>query len=184
MQLKLCEERLTSIKVPHDFNRAVKGLTHVKHWKGRLKRKLYYSMYNSFLPPTASEFRSWLLYYSLPVLHEILPNPYFAHYALLVAAMHIYLGDSITQSDFRWAELVIHRFCESFAELYGTSSSRVYTRVVIHVCQTFRTQQLHHECASFEAHSRVCQELGTTVGVFMFFFREHEWTAEETFPWN
>ena len=73
-----------------------------------------------FLITTASEFRSWLLYYSLPVLHEVLPDPYFTHYALLVAAMHVFLGDTISQNDFRWAELVLYRFCESFAELYGT----------------------------------------------------------------
>lgn len=33
LQMNQCDERLTRIQVPHDFNRAVKGLNHVKHWK-------------------------------------------------------------------------------------------------------------------------------------------------------
>ena len=49
-----------------------------------------------FTKHVASEFRSWLLYYSLPVLHGILPDPYFTHYLLLVAAMHLLLSDVIT----------------------------------------------------------------------------------------
>ena len=67
----------------------------------------------------ALEFRAWLLFYSLPVLDGILQDPYFTHYALLVAAMHVFLSDDISQSEFRWAEICIHRFCRNFADLYG-----------------------------------------------------------------
>ena len=45
----------------------------------------------------ACEFTSWLLYYSLPVLHGILPDPYFTHYSLVVAAVHLLLSDTITE---------------------------------------------------------------------------------------
>ena len=73
MQVTECDKGLAQIRVPHDFNRSVKGLANVKHWK-------------------ASEYRSWMLFYSLPVLPGLLAEPYFSHYALLVAALHILLN--------------------------------------------------------------------------------------------
>ena len=36
LQLKQCDGRLLSIRVPHDFSRAVRGLEDVKLWKGKL----------------------------------------------------------------------------------------------------------------------------------------------------
>lgn len=79
--------------------------------------KVLHSTTFTFL--TASEYRSWLLCYSLPVLNGILADPYFTHYSLLVAAMHILLSECITPSELRRAELYIHRFYEMFATLYG-----------------------------------------------------------------
>ena len=79
------------------------------------------------------EFRSWVLYYSLPVLHGSLPDIYFSHYALLVTAMHIFLGENINQPDFRRAELYITKFYEMFADLYGMLCVHVHVPV-IHQC--------------------------------------------------
>ena len=120
--MKECDKRMAEIKVPHDFNRAVKGLTNVKYWKGET---FYECMCNTHLMglsfhSSASEYRSWVLYFSLPVLHGILPDPFFSHYSLLVAATHILLGESISQSALRCAEQYLHRFYEMFANLYGT----------------------------------------------------------------
>lgn len=67
----------------------------------------------------ASEYRSWVLYFSLPVLNGLLPEPYYTHYTLLVAAVHTLLSSSITQSALRRAEVCLEKFCEKFAALYG-----------------------------------------------------------------
>ena len=72
---------------------------------------------------TASEFRSWVLYYSLPVLNDILPEPYLSHYALLVGAVHVFLSDNITKDMFLWADAALQKFCELFEELYGKKPS-------------------------------------------------------------
>lgn len=68
----------------------------------------------------ASDYGSWLLHYSLPVLQGILPDPYFTHYCLLVAAMHVFLADCVSLSSLSAAEQYLHRFCQMFAALYGT----------------------------------------------------------------
>ena len=130
--MKYCDERLTKIQVPHDFNRAVKGLSQVKQWKGLFilpcmhtcTHCIFLCIYKytmttcSFSPPS---FRISLMATILlpPVLHGILPDPYFTHYALLVAAMHVFLSAHISESDFRRAELCLQRFYEIFADMYG-----------------------------------------------------------------
>ena len=67
----------------------------------------------------ASDYRSWVLYFSLPVLHGKLEEPYFSHYALLVVAMHILLSQSIPKRSLVKADRYLQRFCETFASLYG-----------------------------------------------------------------
>jgi hypothetical protein len=68
------------------------------------------------IPYPATEHRNWLLYFSLPVLQGLLPDPY---YTLLVAAMHLLLGESIDLSAFQRAERYLEKFYKLFATLYG-----------------------------------------------------------------
>ena len=129
-QRRRCDERLTTIQVPHDFNRAIKSLEHVKQWKGFACMNTVHKLHIHFESLcclcsylTASEFRSWVLYYSLPVLNDILPEPYLSHYALLVGAVHVFLSDNITKDMFLWADAALQKFCELFEELYGKKPS-------------------------------------------------------------
>lgn len=119
VQLNECNERLLKIQVPHEFSRSVKGLDQIKLWKGMMS--LFFCC--CFMPVTffliASDYRSWVLYFSLPVLHGKLEEPYFSHYALLVAAMHILLSQSIPKRSLVKADRYLQRFCETFASLYG-----------------------------------------------------------------
>ena len=65
---------------PSEFTRPSRPIKkHLRYWK-------------------ASELRSWLLYYSLPLLIHFMPPLYLHHFALLVCAMHILLKDSISSS--------------------------------------------------------------------------------------
>ena len=72
---------------------------------------------------TASEYCSWVLYLSLPVLEGLLPEPYFTHYSLLVAAMHILLGQSLSFHSLQMAEKYLLRFYEMLSPLYGRSNN-------------------------------------------------------------
>ncbi len=69
--LNIIDSSLIKQRPPHDFTRAPRSIQkHRSHWK-------------------ASEYRNWLLYYSLPLLVPHLPPLYLHHYALLVTALHI-----------------------------------------------------------------------------------------------
>lgn len=66
-----------------------------------------------------SELQAWLLYYSLPVLHGILPSPYLAHLSLLVAAVHILMSARIHRSDLSIAHQFLDTFYKQSSTLYG-----------------------------------------------------------------
>ena len=67
----------------------------------------------------ASEYRAWLLFYSVPVLHGILPLMYITHYALFVDAIWLLLKDKVSEGDLAKADHILLQFCQKFAELYG-----------------------------------------------------------------
>ena len=104
-----------------------------------------------------------MLYYSIPVLHGILEDPYFTHYCLLVAAMHLMLGSSVSEKDIKQAESYLHRFYVMLPTLYGKyfiESEHTSMTIV-----SFRRKCLHDECAHARTHSRLCKELGDPCGL-------------------
>lgn len=66
-----------------------------------------------------SELKSWLLYYSLPVLNDILPQTFLVHYGLLVRSVHILASDSIAPEDLDQAENWLNEFYRQYKDLYG-----------------------------------------------------------------
>ena len=69
-----------------------------------------------------SQLRAWLLFFSLPVLNGILPEPYFSHYSNLVAATHIVLSDAISTADLISADYFFKKFYSQIASHYGMST--------------------------------------------------------------
>ena len=135
----------------------------------------------------ASEYRSWLLYYSLPVLQGILPELYLTYCCLLVAAMYILLSDSIQLSSLRQAEEYLHKFYLMFAALCGrtTCIMPVLNNINNHaMSSTSRddgcTMNLH-----LLKHLPECvYNWGPLWAyVFLFPFRVHEWVLEDVLPW-
>ena len=98
--MDLCERRLLNIKVPDRISRIPKSLSEYKRWKG-------------------SEHRSWILYYCLPVLRDILPLPYFKHLSLLVASIHVLLSDDMKPENLDKCEEWLRKFYIQYEELYG-----------------------------------------------------------------
>uniref|UniRef100_A0A2R5L958 Putative conserved plasma membrane protein n=1 Tax=Ornithodoros turicata TaxID=34597 RepID=A0A2R5L958_9ACAR len=92
--------RLMQIKPPDFVTRTPRSIAERMYWK-------------------ANEYRSWLLYYSLPVLSGILPQEHFSHYMLLVAAIYLLLQDSVSQKDLNSAELFLKKFVSRVGDLYG-----------------------------------------------------------------
>lgn len=83
---------------PHDFSRPPRSiLKHRKYWK-------------------ASEFRNWLLYYSLS---SELPPLFAHHHALLVCSIHMLLQDKLKEIQIQVAEDMLMAYYELFPQLYG-----------------------------------------------------------------
>ena len=84
----------------------------------------------------ASEFRSWLLYFSIPVISGILPDAYFQHFLLLSQAIHLLLKDKITQVDIDVATNLILIYCFNFEKLYSARYQTINFHSLIHLPST------------------------------------------------
>ena len=73
----------------------------------------------------ASELRSWLFFYSLPVLNGVLPLIYFKHYAQLVFAVYFLSQSSITREELEYAKEMLQNFYSKYEDLYGKSSHNI-----------------------------------------------------------
>ena len=114
-QVKTIDLHLLNQRPPHDFSRAPRPIaTHRKYWK-------------------ASEFRYWLLYYSLPILVNFLPPLYAHHYSLLVCAMHILLQSKIKEVQIDAAEQMLKDYYKMLPELYGDTSCTLNAHSLIHL---------------------------------------------------
>lgn len=113
--LSTINDRLSSLKPPYHISRKPRSLDDVQQWK-------------------ASEFKSFMLYCSIPVLFGLLPEPYFNHYILLVDSIFVLLGTSITQSDLRRARYMIAQFCSQIEELYGKRFMTFNVHSLGHIC--------------------------------------------------
>ena len=86
----------------------------------------------------AHELRTWLLYYSLPVLKDILPANYFNHHIALVSGLYCLLKDSVQSNDLLEAKTCFEYYCSVFCDLYGELfKERVFT-VCIHVTVIYK----------------------------------------------
>lgn len=78
--------------------------------------RLFRNMYFLYI---GAELRNWLLFFAVPVLHEILPIPYLSHLALLVSGIYIYSSQQISPGDFQLAQQLLNSFYAQFSDLYG-----------------------------------------------------------------
>ncbi len=109
---------LLHIRPPHEFRRTPRSLEKtVKYWK-------------------ASELRAWLLFYSIPILFEILHIDYLHHLNLLLKAMHILLGVQICHGDLTTAAKMLTLFYEKALDLYPEEFCTMNVHSLIHLAQT------------------------------------------------
>ena len=59
---------------------------------------------------TATELQNWLLFYSIPILDGVLPQPYFLHFCKLVRGVSILLSANITPDVLEWLSCVSRIF--------------------------------------------------------------------------
>ena len=65
------------------------------------------------------------------MLNGLLPELFYTHYTLVVAAMHVLLSTSISPSALDRAKKYLDKFCETFAALYGNLQHEIHRPLVI-----------------------------------------------------
>jgi len=86
----------------------------------------------------AKDWKSWLLYYSIPVCLDLLPTENLEHYVLFVKSVYILLQTSITHSELDQCEIDLLKFVAEFENLYGTISMRYNVHSLLHAVQSVR----------------------------------------------
>ena len=71
----------------------------------------------------SSELRSWLFYWSLPVLRGVLPTEYYVHYTLLVVGCRLLCGSNISCDQIELALQHLMKFYQIFELLYGIDAN-------------------------------------------------------------
>ncbi|XP_021363193.1 uncharacterized protein LOC110456660 [Mizuhopecten yessoensis] len=99
-KVPLIDKQLKCLRVPYLINRKPRPLSLYLKWK-------------------SSEFRSWMLYYSIPCLINHLPEVYLQHYSCLVEGIHILLQSNVTEEDITLSETLLNAFYKHASELYG-----------------------------------------------------------------
>lgn len=104
---------LLKIKVPNQLSRLTRSLVDRKHWKAR-------------------EWENWLLYYSAPLLRNIINNELWQHWFLLVNSLYGLLKTSVSIEELDKIDESLHKFVLGVERLYGKR------------CMTYNVHQLLH----------------------------------------
>lgn len=86
----------------------------------------------------ASECRSFLFYYSVPLLSTVLDRRYFSHYLLLVQAIFIFNSYSICSTDVLQSEQMLRQFVCMFATLYDEKDMSANLHLLLHLADSVR----------------------------------------------
>ena len=134
--------QLLSICPPSEITRAPRSLHTRKHWK-------------------ASEWRSFLLYYSVFVLQGILPAKFLDHWFLLVFSAHTLLQNEVLQENIDKAELALKKFVLLTALLYGKEHVSFNVHQLCHWSSSVSSWGVawSHSSFPFEGNNRVLLKL-------------------------
>ena len=137
-QLNTVNNRLLSIHPTLDITRLPRSLLDLQHWK-------------------ASEFRSFLLFYSTPILNGVMDNERFSHYLLLVNSMHILLKQGCSKAELDKAEAMLLDFCFNFKDFYEECFMRLNIHQLLHLPDCVRKlgPLYTSSCFSFESKNGV-----------------------------
>ncbi|XP_067654084.1 uncharacterized protein [Haliotis asinina] len=112
----ILNERLQRLSPPNLITRMPRCIEDLKNWK-------------------ASEFRSFLLFYSVCCLYHILPDEYLTHYLLLVEGIFILLQRSVSHKQLSRAKVLIAKFCASVDFLYSERNMTSNMHALLHLAQ-------------------------------------------------
>ena len=136
--LPIVDKRIMQVKPTIDISRVPRTIgADLKHWK-------------------ASEFRTFLLYYGVPILTDILPAEQLQHFTLLSHAIFILTSDSILPEEIARAETMLVNFVRNFQKLYGVRFMFYNVHQLLHLAADVRIlgPLWTHSCFAFEDKNR------------------------------
>lgn len=109
------DRHLLNITPPNCISRAPRSISKdYAHWK-------------------ASEFRSFLFFYGIPCLWNILPDEYFQHFLLLAEAIWLLNQSSISPQCLEKAGNILRHFCLRIEALYGNHYQTFNVHCLLHL---------------------------------------------------
>lgn len=86
----------------------------------------------------ASEWLSWLLFYSLPCLNAIIPDAALKHLSLLVESTFVLLQHNISAEELNKCEMDLVKFVAEFEILYGAEFVTFNVHSLLHVVESVK----------------------------------------------
>lgn len=116
---KEIDEHLCKIKPPLSFSRLPRSITERSFWK-------------------ASEWKFWLLFYSVPCLDGVLPRTYLRHLSDLSQSVFLLLQPIVTEGDIKHSQRLLSVFAEQMPSLYGQASETFNVHQLLHIPKSVR----------------------------------------------
>ena len=113
------DDRLMVVQPSHDVYRLPEKFKDKSIWK-------------------ASVWKSWFLYYSLPICVDLLPANVLQNYALLVKTMYVLLKVDITYDELIECEINLKAFLCGYEELYGVQSMKFNVHMICHIVESIK----------------------------------------------
>lgn len=96
------------------------------------------------LPQTFSErsvwkaelWRSWAIFYSLPMCKDLLPENVLQNYALLVKSLYTHLNEKISYSEVNQCSVDLEVFIRGYEELYDVESMKYNLHMISHMVES------------------------------------------------
>jgi hypothetical protein len=109
----------------------------------------------------SSEIRSWLLYYLLPVLGNLLPPRFVQHWILLIAAIYILLKEEIKEAEIKFADTLLKLYVSQTENLYGIAQMTYNHHQLLHYAESVRNwgPLQHTSTFSFENENGILKSL-------------------------
>lgn len=110
---------LCAIIPPRCIERIPQSLSKIKFWK-------------------ASEYQSFLFYYSLPILSLVIEQVYFNHFKLLYLGIILLCQDSISEADIALSQTLLDEIVQQFETLYDVSRMNYNLHILRHLTDIVR----------------------------------------------
>lgn len=111
---QILDNRLSEILPPCEITRTPQSVSNISQWK-------------------ASEFKHFLIHYSMPCLKDLLPLTFYKHWSLLVYVINVFDSEKIESEAFEKAKRAINKFVKNTEVLYGMELMKFNVHLLLHI---------------------------------------------------